>query len=150
MHKNKNRSVPCGLIVGSLLAFSTHLVCANPLSDFIVDYRQARDSGKTSHDFGTVARGAKVVAGNEPWKVGGSNHGKSLVLPAGSTAISPVSCVGLAEPTVRFFGCSPFPTPSRTRRPHRGRREWHSRDARCALPSSRSMRIRSCPGSTPW
>jgi hypothetical protein len=51
----------------------------------------------------TLAGGAKVVAGNEPWKVGGSNHGKSLVLPAGSTAISPVSCVGLAEPTLRFF-----------------------------------------------
>jgi hypothetical protein len=51
----------------------------------------------------TLAGGAKVVSGNEPWKVGGSNHGKSLVLPAGSTAISPVSCVGLAEPTLRFF-----------------------------------------------
>jgi hypothetical protein len=51
----------------------------------------------------TLSRGAKVVSGNEPWKVGGSNHGKSLVLPAGSTAISPTSCVGLAEPTLRFF-----------------------------------------------
>ena len=46
---------------------------------------------------------AKVVTGNEPWKVGGSSHGKSLVLPAGSTAISAPSCVGLKEPTVRFF-----------------------------------------------
>jgi hypothetical protein len=51
----------------------------------------------------TLAGGAKVVAGNEPWKVGGSNHANSLVLPAGSTAISPVACVGLAEPTLRFF-----------------------------------------------
>ena len=51
----------------------------------------------------TLTGKAKVVAGNEPWKVGGSNHGKSLVLPAGSSAISPVSCVGLAEPTLRFF-----------------------------------------------
>jgi hypothetical protein len=51
----------------------------------------------------TLAGRAKVVAGNEPWKVGGVSHGKSLVLPAGSTAISPVSCVGLAEPTLRFF-----------------------------------------------
>jgi hypothetical protein len=50
-----------------------------------------------------LAGGARVVSGNEPWKVGGSDHGRSLVLPAGSTAISPVSCVGLAEPTVRFF-----------------------------------------------
>ena len=51
----------------------------------------------------TLVGGAKVVSGNEPWKVGGSDDGKSLVLPAGSTAISPVSCVGLAEPTMRFF-----------------------------------------------
>ena len=51
----------------------------------------------------TLIGGAKVVAGNEPWKVGGSNHGKSLVLPVGSSAITAPTCVGLAEPTVRFF-----------------------------------------------
>jgi hypothetical protein len=51
----------------------------------------------------TLTRGAKVVGGNEPWTVGGSGHGKSLKLPAGSTAISAPSCVGLAEPTMRFF-----------------------------------------------
>jgi hypothetical protein len=46
---------------------------------------------------------AKVVAGNEPWKVGGSAHGKSLVLPQGSSVITPPVCVGLKEPTLRFF-----------------------------------------------
>ena len=46
---------------------------------------------------------AKVVSGNEPWNVGGSSHGKSLVLPAGSSVITPPACVGLAEPTLRFF-----------------------------------------------
>ena len=51
----------------------------------------------------TLTRGAKVVTGNEPWKVGGGSHAKSLVLPSGSSAISPISCVGLAEPTLRFF-----------------------------------------------
>jgi len=51
----------------------------------------------------TLIRGAKVVAGNEPWKVGGVSHGKSLVLPAGSSAITAPTCVGLAEPTLRFF-----------------------------------------------
>jgi hypothetical protein len=58
---------------------------------------------ETGTDGWTLTRGAKVVTGNEPWKVGGSTHAKSLVLPAGSSAISPVSCVGLAEPTLRFF-----------------------------------------------
>jgi hypothetical protein len=51
----------------------------------------------------TLAGGAKVVAGNEPWKVGGSGHAKSLVLPAGSTAITAPTCVGIHEPTMRFF-----------------------------------------------
>ncbi len=51
----------------------------------------------------TLIGGAKVVSGNEPWKVGGSGHGKSLVLPAGSSVITPPACVGLAEPTLRFF-----------------------------------------------
>jgi hypothetical protein len=51
----------------------------------------------------TLLGGAKVVAGNEPWKVGGSSHAKSLVLPAGSSAITAPTCVGLAEPTLRFF-----------------------------------------------
>jgi hypothetical protein len=51
----------------------------------------------------TLKGKAKVVSGNEPWKVGGSGHGKSLVLPVGSSAISPTACVGLQEPTVRFF-----------------------------------------------
>jgi hypothetical protein len=51
----------------------------------------------------TLSGGAKVVSGNEPWKVGGSSHGKSLVLPVGSNAVTAPTCVGLAEPTVRFF-----------------------------------------------
>ena len=43
------------------------------------------------------------MSGNEPWKVGGSGHGKSLSLPQGSSVITPPSCVGLKEPTLRFF-----------------------------------------------
>jgi hypothetical protein len=67
-------------------------------------YKLVRNGAfETGTDGWTLTRGAKVVTGNEPWKVGGSTHGKSLVLPAGSSAISPVSCVGLAEPTLRFF-----------------------------------------------
>ena len=46
---------------------------------------------------------ARVVSGNEPWKVGGSTHAKSLVLPQGSSAITPTVCVGLKEPTLRLF-----------------------------------------------
>jgi hypothetical protein len=50
-----------------------------------------------------LAGGARVVAGNEPWKVGGKAHGNSLLLPAGSSATTGVMCVGLGHPTMRFF-----------------------------------------------
>jgi hypothetical protein len=47
--------------------------------------------------------GARVVAGNEPWKVGDQSHGNSLLLPAGSSATTGTMCVGLEHPTMRFF-----------------------------------------------
>jgi hypothetical protein len=58
---------------------------------------------EAAHSGWTLRRGAGRVAGNEPWKVGGAGDDTSLRLPAGSTAISPVACVGLEEPTLRFF-----------------------------------------------
>jgi hypothetical protein len=67
-------------------------------------YKAVQGGGFESSTAGwTLSGKAKVVAGNEPWKVGGSGHSKSLLLPAGSNAISPVACVGLQEPTLRFF-----------------------------------------------
>lgn len=46
--------------------------------------------------------GARTVAGNEPFNVGGGGA-HSLSLPAGSSATSPVSCLGANDPTLRFF-----------------------------------------------
>jgi hypothetical protein len=51
----------------------------------------------------TLRGGARVVSGNEPWKVRAATDSRSLVLPAGSSATTPPGCVGLAEPTLRFF-----------------------------------------------
>lgn len=51
----------------------------------------------------TVSGGASVVGGNEPWKVGGSDHASSLSLPRGASATSPTFCAGLGYPTVRLF-----------------------------------------------
>ena len=50
-----------------------------------------------------LSGGAKVVAGNESYRVNGAADGKSLVLPFGSRAVSPVTCVGIGEPTLRLF-----------------------------------------------
>ena len=46
--------------------------------------------------------GASIVSGNEPWKVNGGGL-RSLKLPPGASATSPVMCVGLEHPTARLF-----------------------------------------------
>jgi hypothetical protein len=51
----------------------------------------------------TLTGGAKVVAGNETAHVNDAADSHSLSLPVGSTATTPPVCVGLAEPTLRFF-----------------------------------------------
>ena len=47
--------------------------------------------------------GAKVVSGDATAKIGDAGDAKSLVLPAGATATTPPVCVGLNEPSLRFF-----------------------------------------------
>jgi hypothetical protein len=50
-----------------------------------------------------LSGGASLVSGNEPWKVNSGADSRSLRLPAGASATSPVICVGLEHPTIRFF-----------------------------------------------
>jgi hypothetical protein len=49
----------------------------------------------------TLTGGAKIVPGNESFMVRGGSY--SLYLPAGSSATSPLTCVGLTDPTFRYF-----------------------------------------------
>jgi hypothetical protein len=50
-----------------------------------------------------LAGGARVVSGNETRYVHDADDSQSLLLPAGSAATTPPVCVGLDEPTLRFF-----------------------------------------------
>jgi hypothetical protein len=50
-----------------------------------------------------LSGGAKVVSGNEPFKVHGTADARSLSIPAGGSAVSPPFCAGLGEPTLRLF-----------------------------------------------
>jgi hypothetical protein len=52
---------------------------------------------------GWTLGGARVVAGNEPWRVAGSDDAASLRIPSGASPTSAPICVGLEHPTVRFF-----------------------------------------------
>ncbi len=70
-------------------------------------YTPVRDSGIERKADGWKLRGdARPVAGNEPWAVAGADHDTSLLVPAGSSATTAPICVGLAEPTLRFFARS--------------------------------------------
>jgi hypothetical protein len=46
---------------------------------------------------------ARIASGNESYYVGGAGDSRSLALPAGSSATSPVSCTSIYHPTVRLF-----------------------------------------------
>jgi hypothetical protein len=51
----------------------------------------------------TLTGGASVVAGNEPWKIGGSWHRNALDLPAGSSAVTAPICIDETYPHFRLF-----------------------------------------------
>jgi len=54
----------------------------------------------------TLGGRASMVSGNEPWKLAGSDDSRSLQLPPGASATSPVVCVGIEHPAVRLFAKS--------------------------------------------
>jgi hypothetical protein len=67
-------------------------------------YKLVENGGfETNADGWALAGGAKIVAGNATQKVGSKTDDQSLLLPAGSSAVSPPVCVGLNEPTLRYF-----------------------------------------------
>ena len=49
----------------------------------------------------SLGGGASVISGNEPFMASGSH---ALSLPSGSSATSPVICIGPNDPYVRLFG----------------------------------------------
>jgi hypothetical protein len=67
-------------------------------------YTQAPNGGLESgaSDW-TLERGAAVIDGNEPFRVGGSGDAHSLALPPGGSATTAPVCIGVEHPTLRFF-----------------------------------------------
>ena len=47
--------------------------------------------------------GARVISGNEPWKIGGASHTNALDLPGGSAAITAPICIDETYPHFRLF-----------------------------------------------
>lgn len=51
----------------------------------------------------TLTGAASKVAAQEPWRVSARTDSTALSLPAGSSAASPVTCIGADTPTMRLF-----------------------------------------------
>jgi hypothetical protein len=52
---------------------------------------------------GWTLNGARVVADQEPWRVNGDRGSHALRVPAGHSVVSPTVCVGIEDPSMRFF-----------------------------------------------
>jgi hypothetical protein len=69
-----------------------------------MSYTPVRDGGLERKGDGWRLSGeARAVWGNEPWSVVDDRDSRSLSVPEGSSATTPPQCVGLEEPTLRFF-----------------------------------------------
>jgi hypothetical protein len=115
----------CGLLVMLVLAFAAatsggsaqaSLTCPAqayfqpfvPWLDY-ANYVQVPNGSLESSTGWQLANGAKLVSGNEPWRVNRSIDSRSLYLPSGSSATSPQLCVTLLHPTLRFFAMNSGP-----------------------------------------
>jgi hypothetical protein len=52
---------------------------------------------------GWTLNGARVVGDQEPWRVHGDGGSHALQIPAGRSVVSPTMCVGVENPSMRFF-----------------------------------------------
>jgi len=66
-------------------------------------YYELAPGGSFSDSSWTLAGGATLVSGGEPFAVLGSVSPNSLSLPSGASATSPSTCVDAAYPDIRFF-----------------------------------------------
>ena len=94
-----------GLLVTSAASCETHEY-TKPFAKWL-DYMNyvpvAGGSFEPGQQAWTLAGGARTVSGNETFYVRSTSDSRSLSVPRGATVTSPAMCVGLAEPTLRFF-----------------------------------------------
>jgi hypothetical protein len=104
-------ALPLTLVFGAstVSAGGLGIACPDPTSqpfrswsDY-AQYAQVPDGGFEGGAAGwTLAGGAKVVSGNEPFFIRSAGDRKSLTLPAGSAATSPPMCISLLSSKMRF------------------------------------------------
>ena len=93
-----------GILVASAESCSAHTY-SKPFAKWL-DYMNYTPVPGGSFEAGAkpwALSGAKIVSGNETHYVRSTSDTRSLSIPQGKSATSPAMCVGLAEPTLRFF-----------------------------------------------
>jgi hypothetical protein len=103
------------LAVGAGSASAGVLVASAPSCDNGVNTQPFAQWGDDNHYFlapggnfeGSLAgwdlSRARVASDQEPWQVADDSGSKGLVIPAGSSVVTPTMCVGIEHPTMRFF-----------------------------------------------
>jgi hypothetical protein len=121
-------AAPLSLVVGASPATAgLGLSCPTPTyqpfrawSDF-AQYAQVPDGGFEAGGAGwKFSGGAKVVSGNNPFFLRSSGDRSSLLLPAGSSAMSPPMCISLASTKMRFVVGGPKGSTVKVRVHYRG------------------------------
>jgi hypothetical protein len=74
--------------------------------DDAADYFLAPDGDFSAGASGWLLDGAEVTGDNEPWNVHGSETAAAVRIASGASATSPPICVGVDDPTMRFFAQS--------------------------------------------
>jgi hypothetical protein len=72
----------------------------------LADYFLAPDGDFSAGGAGWTLDGAEIVADNEPFWVHGGDTPAAVRVADGASATSPAICVGLDDPTMRFFARS--------------------------------------------
>jgi hypothetical protein len=94
-----NAGLISGLLGGNCPTSGTQVFA--PWKDYNA-YFLAPNGGLENGSTGwSLSGGASVVTGNEPFYASGTH---SLALPSGSTATSPVTCIGPKNVAIRMFG----------------------------------------------
>lgn len=105
-------ALACGAVTSPARADVVQTIvdpCGRPLTQpflpwtDIANYALAPGGAAESAAGWSLAGGAAVKSGNEPFHVHGAADTRSIVIPAGGSARTAPTCIGLLSPTVRLF-----------------------------------------------
>lgn len=105
--------VAAACLVGPVAAAQAYIVNLNPCNGSALSqpfapwldpaFYELAPGGDFESSAWSLAGGAQLVPGSEPYAATGALGSRSLWLPAGSSALSPSTCVDAGYPTIRFF-----------------------------------------------